>query len=1239
MSGVDDIQTGRKNHKAPYTPHNPIPTVQKYREEKQEREAQYKPTDTEDQPSDNRTKFDRLGDAYTTLRYGKEAANPDENTQPYKAENKNISPPHEDDVADDHAGRVERQAGHDISGEEKGDQGQEDTTQGMLTESDPKKARKHMKKFSADGTTREVTDPVTHLPVTIHDFTDKDLKMTPHNGPPAGSEPISATGAAAMNKSDEQLAKEGQSSQDYHEAMEALFPPPDFALTKDGITDVYRKALTAGLGIVSISLTAVVALFQFTRNTSGWSKTFFTLVEVAVSLGVSAAVIVGMRQWAENRIKNVWETEVWQAEREQGKKMAKSATPESAQWLNSLLASIWPLINPDLFTSLSDTLEDVMQASLPKMVRMVSVDDIGQGSEALRILGVRWLPTGAAAKSVSEDGKLKSTSKEKNDRSVPGEGQIEQSTETKEEAGQDPESNDNIAQGMEAEEGDFINMEIAFAYRPSTGRRGMKERAKNAHLYLAFYMPANLKLPVWVELQGIVGVVRLRLQLTPDPPFFSLCTMTFLGQPKVNLSCIPLIKQGPNLMDVPLISHFVQSSVNAAMAEYVAPKSLTLDLKDMLVGDDFKKDTNARGIIVVTIKRAFDFKEGDAGFGPIKGSADPYVTVGWAKFGKPLWSTRILQNNMQPVWDETCFLLVSPEELNVDEKLRVQLWDSDRNTADDDLGRIELDIKSLMKGQDTNGKMADREDGFKSLKAGEGMPGKLTWSVGYFSKTRITDDQLTAQEEDPEIKSIDQLKEKVSRESENKLREASKDESDEIEQQKAQDLKARQDQLIIASPPPKHYPSGILSIQIHQITGLELEAVNKRKAQKNDGASDEEEEGDDLPSAYCTIILNHQKVFKTRTKPKNAKPFFNAGCERFIRDYRNTELHISVRDARVHEDDPLLGIIYLPLAKLLENRSQVDASYPLAGGVGYGRARISVVFRSVQLQAPQKMLGWDYGTLDINPAVKAIDVPKDLEGMRMKIRTNIAKGKLHSGSKDGEVNQHDGHVVWNAKKGSLRLPVRKRYSSPLVIEFRKDSALRDRTPAFGILWLKDIPDNEEQTLRIPIWKGDLDRSENNILEDNGERVGEIELTLTFWSGLSGYHRGLAKKDHHLGDVMEVLNVCHDNDESGDWNDGDDDDSRSDASSSDSDESSFLPDFIARKTDSNLGEDGKRGPVDQLREYKQHSKQLHRRNRGVMQWKAPRTAAWIKHVAEKGQTKVAGVFKHSERGGPGIETEV
>jgi len=281
-------------------------------------------------------------------------------------------------------------------------------------------------------------------------------------------------------------------------------------------------------------------------------------------------------------------------------------------------------------------------------------------------------------------------------------------------------------------------------------------------------------------------------------------------------------------------------------------------------------------------------------------------------------------------------------------------------------------------------------------------------------------------------------------------------------------------------------------------------------------------------------------------------------------------------------------------------------------------------------------LGWDYGTLDIKPVVKAIDVPPELEKMRMKIRTTLARGKLHSGSEDGELNQHDGHVVWKTKKNrALRLPVRKRYASPLIVEFRKDSALQVRTPAFCVLWLKDIPDNGEVTVRLAIWKGDLERAENNVLEECGEKVGEIELTLTFWAGLSEYHSGLAKKDRHIRDIMEALDVGHDNDEA----EGNDSLNDSGYTSSSSDDSNFLPSFLSRGTDSSLDEDGKRGTVDQIRDYKKHEKQLHRKNRGMMQWKGPRTLAWMKHVAQRGEEKVEGAFRHGDRGGGGIETEV
>lgn len=164
----------------------------------------------------------------------------------------------------------------------------------------------------------------------------------------------------------------------------------------------------------------------------------------------------------------------------------------------------------------ADWLLDVMQASLPKAIRMISVDDLGQGSESVRILGVRWLPTGAASQSASASGKLQSPkSQEVSDRTNPGEGQVDEDVrdddnstsrkdgkkETKEKKTQEQEE-ENTAEGMEAEQGDFVNMEIAFAYRAKASGKSLRTKAKNAHIYLAFYLYAGMKVPVWVEMKG-----------------------------------------------------------------------------------------------------------------------------------------------------------------------------------------------------------------------------------------------------------------------------------------------------------------------------------------------------------------------------------------------------------------------------------------------------------------------------------------------------------------------------------------------------------------------------------------------------------------------------------------------------------------------------------------------------------------------------------------------------------------
>ncbi|KAK4161313.1 hypothetical protein QBC43DRAFT_323828 [Cladorrhinum sp. PSN259] len=1299
---MDDFEERgpRRAHGGPYTSKHPVPTVQKYRQHRDEiRHRQ----DDQMQEEQFEVQYDGDGDTNNDEN-GQDKTVPTDATQqdsqsPYPTTNRHLtslSSGHENGAPTSSTnGAVNKN-----SEPRQSDNNEKSPTEAAAASIDPKEKRKTMKKKTKKRSkgTREVTDPVTHLPVIIHDMTDKDLDEI-----------------SSVSDDSEMDAEEARRMAYGSEGMRNLFPPPHFEDTKREMMGVFRTALLVGVGGVAavMSLVTLMGMGMFGRSrTAGsdeawwWDREvahhrtpwqyylgrgIFGLTGILLTIGAGFYFLQIVTHWLSKKVDGIFEDETWDAarEEEEDENNSQEQLPESVAWLNSLLGSVWRLVNPDLFASLVDTLEDVMQASLPKVVRMVSVDDIGQGSEGLRILGIRWLPSGAAAQSVDSDGNITPS----DDGNKNG----------------DIKTQEQENEGMEAEEGDFVNMELAFSYRARSSGKSIKSKAKNAHLYLKFYFPGGIGIPVWVELKGIVGIMRLRLQLTPDPPFFQLCTLTFLGQPKADISCVPLSKHNLNLMNVPVISSFVQSAIDAALAEYVAPKSLTLDLKDMLVGDDFKRDTIARGVVVVHIKKARGFKQGDGGIGPMKGSSDPYVCVSWGKFGKPVACTRILKHEEEPNWNEWAYILVSPDEINAEENLRLQLWDSDKHTADDDLGRTEISLKELMHGSETKNRMSDREDSLKGEDPDEDMPGTLTWSVGYFSKAHIQKCELEKQTFDPSIRSAEQMKNRVSEDAKSKLREAlsQEDADDELDQQKGQDFKELEDYMIASAPPPNGFLSGILSVQIHNITGLEVAQLNRNRDLEDDSDNGEHDERDP-PDGYCNITLNHTKIYQTRTKPKNANPFFNAGTERFVKDWKTAEVIVSVRDSREGENDPLLGVVYLPLAKVFAKRSQIMGTYPLAGGIGYGKVRISMVWRSVELDIPRELSGWDWGTLEIKSGITASQLPGELKECKLKMKTKIDKGKMYAADDGSEWARRKGRKEKEREgedSGSLFLAVRKRYTTSLVIQFKTKSSSpalssEKKYPALAVLWFGDIPDDEEQKLKLKVWKGGKEQLKRargcawyEGLEEGEQPIGEIEVTVRMWRGLSGYHKKFAhgSGNQNVRRVIEVLDTVNDEKmaDDGDVSDSDSESSDTDSDSSDwespdreedaekrkmllkaggesgsssesdtdpSDEDGVgggvkkilkAPSRLKSKASSLLDgkkdaddDDGERGMRSQIHDYKRDHKRLHRKHRGVMQWKAARTVDWMMDKARDGRGKVSQkLTHHGDKDGQGVETEV
>jgi hypothetical protein len=175
-----------------------------------------------------------------------------------------------------------------------------------------------------------------------------------------------------------------------------------------------------------------------------------------------------------------------------------------------------------------------------------------------------------------------------------------------------------------------------------------------------------------------------------------------------------------------------------------------------------------------------------------------------------------------------------------------------------------------MRSSETRNRISDREDEFMG-DDGSKWPGHLQWSLGYFGKTTL-EQHLAKRDVD-----VKELEKGIVEEAEDKLREAeARDHGDnsEIEQQKKEDLKEKSDEIIASSPPPPEWPSGILSVRIEQINGVEVPHVRQSAATKDM----EEEDSDDLPSPYCTIIINHERVYRTRTKMKANNPYVSAEC-------------------------------------------------------------------------------------------------------------------------------------------------------------------------------------------------------------------------------------------------------------------------------------------------------------------------------------------------------------------------
>lgn len=793
-----------------------------------------------------------------------------------------------------------------------------------------------------------------------------------------------------------------------------------------------------------------------------------------------AGVIVstGIHLWL-RRIQEDANAVNWDAERSRATAATESLVPESVEWMNSLVGIVWNLINPEMFAAMADTLEDVMQASVPPaLIQNVRVSSIGLGDQAFKILSLRALPSAE-----EDDGGARARKS--------GEGLSQEDKDKKQEQRE--------LEGEDDKDMKYYNLEMSFAYH-AIPAKGVIGKAKNLHLEVIFYLGVQglfgVPLPIFVELNGIIGTIRLRFQLTPNPPFLKNVTFTFMGLPKIDASAVPLTSKGINVLDLPLISGFINSSIAAALDIYVAPKSLIMDMSKILQGDAVKKETDAIGLIYVKIKRAQGIAAQDR-----SGKSDPYITLAYSQFGKPVYCTRIIEQELDPTWNEQTCLLVYQDQLTAGEKLSVELWDSDMITSDDFVGKVEFDLRDLIK--EYGNTISEREDELSDEK-GEPLPGKLYWDIGFFPRSNFKASMKTDGKD-------------VSVPAEIRDREEFADDKGVVTTQQEVD--------VTTTPPDPSLPTGICSILIHQIDNLEEHRPSgsfgsyKPWSPAQVTGENTDEESDDLPSSYVTILQNDELVFKTRTKVKSSSPIFNAQTERFVRDWRTAVFTVTCRDSTHREHDPILGAVTIKLSEVLQTSSQSTSIYALDGGTGYGRITISVLFRSVDLKLPRNMLGWDLGSLEVlgDKVLVENDTAGILSSSRISIHTDVGKASIRR----SWIKKEPQGIAWSLDritegqndllKHRVLMPVRRRYQAPVRLEFYNKGS---RGPvAYAIYWLTDLVDNTETALSIPVYKTPMPKqlTQNyisNIERDKiqSDKIATIKLTVRFKMGMDNSHK-------------------------------------------------------------------------------------------------------------------------------------
>ena len=96
-------------------------------------------------------------------------------------------------------------------------------------------------------------------------------------------------------------------------------------------------------------------------------------------------------------------------------------------------------------------------------------------------------------------------------------------------------------------------------------------------------------------------------------------------------------------------------------------------------------------MVKLTLHKANSLPKSD-----VIGSSDPYVTVSFHRDGKVLYRTRTIFDDLNPVWEETAYILVKKDDIQNKQCIHLKVWDEDKWSEDDSLGQTNITLSEIV---------------------------------------------------------------------------------------------------------------------------------------------------------------------------------------------------------------------------------------------------------------------------------------------------------------------------------------------------------------------------------------------------------------------------------------------------------------------------------------------------------------------------------------------------------------